>query len=399
MTFFRYKALGPDGARIAGKIDSPSSAEAVRELRARNISVFEIEALKKAGDTASRARVTNEDYYRVIEQLGILSSAGVPILEAVETLAGNANKLALRDQLSRIAIDLRQGRSLSDAIASHMPSLPAYAPNLLRLAEATGQFPRVAKMIAGQMQRSDKIAKDTQSALSYPLFLVCVGVVAVSFIFYFVVPRFAGMVQGNEEKLPAFTRTIFDLGVGFQNNAVLILLALGLAGAGGLLVSRSAAFKPLFNALLYSLPIVGTLRKLSERGTWLRVSGLSLEAGARLLEALDLASGAASGTGRAYVYEELQQSVRAGMNLGDAIQMNMDLDPMVVNLVMTGQKAGKLPEMLLIGADIYEERLQSAAKRLTELAEPVAILLISAIVGAVVVSLVMAMTSIYDVAL
>ncbi len=399
MTFFRYKALGPDGAKIAGKINSASSAEAVRELRARNISVFEIEPLKTAGDGASRARVSNEDYYRIIDQLGILASAGVPILEAVETLAGNANKLALRDQLSSIAVDLRQGRSLSETVARHMPGLPNYAPNLLRLAEATGQFPRVAKMIAGQMQRADKIAKDTQSALSYPLFLVAVGFAAVSFIFYFVVPRFAGMVEGNEDKLPAFTKTIFDLGVGFRENAVLVMLALGALAFVSLLVSRNAAFKPALAALAYRLPVIGNLRKLSERGTWLRVSGLSLEAGARLLEALDLASAAASGTGRTHVYEELQQSVRSGMNLGDAIQMNMDLDPMVVNLVLTGQKAGRLPDMLLISADIYEERLQAAAKRLTELAEPVAILMISAIVGGVVVALVMAMTSIYDVAL
>lgn len=399
MAFFSYKALGPDGTKIAGRINSASRTDAVRELRARNISVFEIEALRKGGKNTSRARVSNEDYYRAIDQLGLLSSAGVPILGAVETLAANASKYVLRDQLARIAVELRQGRSLSDAIASHMPSLPAYAPNLLRLGEATGQFARVAKMIAAQMQRSDKIAKDTRSALTYPLFLVCVGVVAVAFIFYFVVPRFAGMVRGNEEKLPAFTRTIFDLGVSFHENAAVILLLVGLGAIAGLAVSRSAPMRPVWDAFLHRVPIIGTLRKNAEHGIWLRVSGLSLQAGARLLDALDLASAAASGTGRAHVYEELQQSVRAGMNLSDAIQLNMDLDPMVVNLVMTGQQAGKLPDMLLAGADIYEERLQSASKQLTELAEPIAILLISAIVGAVVVSLVMAMTSIYDVAL
>jgi general secretion pathway protein F len=399
MAFFSYKALGPDGTKIAGRINSASRTDAVRELRARNISVFEIEALRKGGKNTSRARVSNEDYYRAIDQLGLLSSAGVPILGAVETLAANASKYVLRDQLARIAVELRQGRSLSDAIASHMPSLPAYAPNLLRLGEATGQFARVAKMIAAQMQRSDKIAKDTRSALTYPLFLVCVGVVAVAFIFYFVVPRFAGMVRGNEEKLPAFTRTIFDLGVSFHENAAVILLLVGLGAIAGLAVSRSASMRPVWDAFLHRVPIIGKLRKNAEHGIWLRVSGLSLQAGARLLDALDLASAAASGTGRAHVYEELQQSVRAGMNLSDAIQLNMDLDPMVVNLVMTGQQAGKLPDMLLAGADIYEERLQSASKQLTELAEPIAILLISAIVGAVVVSLVMAMTSIYDVAL
>ena len=399
MAFFKYKALSPDGTKIEGKVNSANSAEAIRELRARSINVFEIAAVKVPGESVSGRRVTNEDYYRIIDQLGILSSAGVPILEAVETLAGNANKRSLRDQLSSIAVDLRQGRSLSETVASHMPELPNYAPNLLRLAEATGQFPRVAKMIAAQMQRSDKIAKDTQSALSYPMFLVSVGVVAVSFIFYFIVPRFAGMVQGNEEKLPASTRIIFEVGIGFRENFVYFGAVAGLLVLASVVLPQSPVFKRSLSRLANSLPIIGNLRKLAERGTWLRVSGLSLEAGAKLLEALDLASAAASGTGRAHVYEELQQSVRAGMNLGEAIQMNMDLDPMVVNLVMTGQKAGKLPEMLLIGADIYEERLQAAAKRLTELAEPVAILVISGVVGAVVVSLVMAMTSIYDVAL
>ncbi|MEO1476743.1 MAG: type II secretion system F family protein, partial [Pseudomonadota bacterium] len=299
---------------------------------------------------------------------------------------------------AEVGTRLRQGDTLSDAMEEELPALPRYVPNLLRMGEATGQFNRVAEMISDQMTKAETLRKEMRGALNYPIFLLSVGVVAVCFIFYFVVPRFASMVAGNEDRLPAFTKIVFNTGLAFRENFFLIIAVL----VGGIFVLMALLRTPGVSAavgrLLDGAPIIGRFRKLGEEGGWLRVLGLSTEAGARLLDALSMATTASVPPGRIHIYRELEQNIRSGMTLTDAVQLNLSLDPIAVNLIRTGEKAGQLPAMLLSAADIYQRRLEARSKQLTELAEPVAILLISLIVGGVVVSLVTAMTSIYDVA-
>ena len=400
MGLFRYKALDVDNTEKVGKITSSSREEAIRDLQSRQINVYSIQEVAASGsDKMLSGPVKQDEYFRFIEQIGILVKAGVPVLEAVDSLKENVKRQALQDQLNAISKDLRQGTSFSDAVAINMSTLPSYAPHLFRMAEATGKLADVAGMIAGQMRRAQEIRKELKSALNYPLFLFSVGVLAVGFIFYFIVPRFAGMVAGNEDKLPAFTRMVFETGLSFKENFVLVMSALGGLVALLLVLSRQSAIRKTFIMMTYKLPIIGKFMKLLEEGTWLRVLGLSTQAGARLLDGLELAASAAAPAGRRHAYAELQQSVRSGVNVSEAVKLNLDIDPLALNLISTGQKAGQLPEMLLIAAEAYDEEIEVFSKRLTALAEPIAIMFISAIVGGVVISLVTAMTSIYDVAL
>ncbi len=400
MGLFRYKALDVDNTEKVGKITSSSREEAIRELQSRQINVYSIQEVAASGsDKMLSGPVKQDEYFRFIEQIGILVKAGVPVLEAVDSLKENVKRQALQDQLNAISKDLRQGTSFSDAVAINMPTLPSYAPHLFRMAEATGKLADVAGMIAGQMRRAQEIRKELKSALNYPLFLFTVGVLAVGFIFYFIVPRFAGMVAGNEEKLPAFTRMVFETGLSFKENFILVIGAISGLTVLALVLSRQSAVRKTFIMMTYKLPIVGKFLKLIEEGTWLRVLGLSTQAGARLLDGLELAASAAAPAGRRHAYAELQQSVRSGVNISEAVKLNLDLDPLALNLISTGQKASKLPEMLLTAAEAYDEEIEIFSKRLTALAEPIAIMCISAIVGGVVIALVTAMTSIYDVAL
>ena len=373
---------------------------AIRELRIREIHVFEIKAIDHALARAGKSgALTNEDYYRLIEQLAALSSAGVNVLESIESLGSNAPKARMREHLAKVAADLRQGQSLSSSFQRNMPGLPRYVPSLFRMAEATGNFSEVATLVSTQMAQSEKLRRELQSALNYPFFLLAIGFITVGFLFYFVVPRFAGMVRGNEEKLPAFSRVVFDLGTGFHDNFAIV--AAGFLGGAVFLfaVSRSPGFQGLMTRLKFHAPVIGRLASLQENGAWLRVLGLATRSGARLLEALRLAGDAAAGPGRQHVFNEVELNVRAGMLLSDAAQLNLSLDPLALNLLKTGERAGNLPEMLMSASRMYDENTAQFTRRLTELAEPVAIMVLSGIVGGVVISLVTAMTSIYDVAL
>jgi type II secretory pathway component PulF len=399
MAFFEYKALDQGGGAVSGKIASSSQEEAVRELRTRNLSVFDIRiAANRRAGRGDGVAPSQSEYLRIIQQIGVLVKSGVSILDAVDSLRRNAPRRRMRDQLGLIAADLRQGAAFSEAVGRHMPVLPAYAAPLFRMAEATGQLAPVATMIADQMKRAETIRKSVRDALNYPLFLLCVGIAAVGFIFYFVVPRFSGMVAGHEDKLPMFSRLLFAAGIGFQDNAVIIVPIIGGVVALAIVLFRQAGVRSWFADVSHLLPVLGPWSRMVEQGTWLRVMGLATHAGSRLLEALELAAAAAAPRSRRHLYDEVRQSVRGGMNLGDAVGLSLDLDPMAMNLINTGLKSSQLPAMLLAAAETYDEEIEAYSKRVTTLAEPIAILTISAIIGSVVISLVTAMTSIYDVA-
>lgn len=400
MQFFKYQGLAGDGRNISGRVAARNREAAIKDLRSRQVDVVEIREMEAGNARKLRTgRPKTEDYAQVIEQLDVLSAAGVNIMEAVDTIGEMAPNEQVRRELAAISQKLRQGHPLSTAMEAEMPALPRYVPNLLRMAEVTGKFPQVAGMISSQMTSAEALRQEMKSALNYPLFLISVGFAAVSFIFYFVVPRFAGMVAGQEDKLPGFTRAVFDSGVWFKDNIGIFFLGLAIAVFLSVALMRVQSVADAVSRFLDSAPIIGQFRKLSEEGGWLRVLGLSTQSGARLLDALELATNASVAPVRQHLYRELQQNIRSGLSLTHAVQLNLDLDPIAVNLIRTGEKASRLPDMLLSAAEIYQKRLSARSRQLTDLAEPLAILLISFIVGGVVVSLVTAMTSIYDIAI
>jgi type II secretory pathway component PulF len=399
MGYYQYRALTREGERVAGKIMAADTDEVLRNLRERGLQVFELKPISQAGTALKTGKVTPEEYFRIIQQTGVLVGAGVPILEAVESLRATVTRKRLAEEMALILADLRQGSNFSDAVERHMPGMPRYAPPLLRLAEATGQFAPIAGMVAEQMQTEEQLRKDVRSSLNYPLFLMSVGVLATGFIFYFVVPRFQGMVAGQEDKLPAASRLVFDAGLAFRDNFLLIT---GVIAAIVFAVSVAARLGPVRQAasrIAFRMPVIGGFKRLTEQGAWLRVMGLSSQAGGRMTDNLDLAASITTDPARRNAYDELQRSVRSGQALSAAIRLNLDFDPLAVNLIETGERAGRLPEMLMSASAIYDSKLSELSKRLTSLAEPTAVLVISAIVGGVVLSLVTAMTSIYDVAL
>ena len=155
MGFYRYRAIDGDGKSVSGRLAAASPEAAAKELRGRRVDVFELKELEVGSKHAARKQKPKlEDYSQIIEQLGVLSTAGISILEAVETVAAMAPKQQLVDELRAAGRRLRQGETLSDAIEMEMEALPSYVPNLLRMGEATGQLAKVTKMISAQMTKS-----------------------------------------------------------------------------------------------------------------------------------------------------------------------------------------------------------------------------------------------------
>ena len=396
MASFSYKGLKRDGAPVEGRISAADDAEAISQLRTQGILAYEVRSADGEGQRFDRRRARPKDRHRFIRQLATLLKAGSPLLAAFDSLLEEEPCRELSEQMRLIRSDLRGGGRLSGALSRHMPVLPDYAPRLVELGEATGSLDVRLNEVASQMERDLASVEEVRNALAYPAFLAVAGVGAVIFIFMFVVPRFSALLDNAQADIPAISRVVLGIGQFFNANAPLVI------GGAVLLVVllvqawRAPATRRALTVLAFRMPVLGRFLESSDTARWARVTGTALSAGAGLIDALALAERGVLSPRRREGLEQVRRAVRSGEALETALRAHTTTDAMTLNLVRTGRLSGALDEMLIFVAEAGEQEARNLAKRLTSLAEPLAIAFIASIIGLIVISLVLAMSSLYS---
>ena len=401
MAIFKYKALDRNGITVRGELEALSETEAFETLQRRRLEAFDIGVKPESSELfGSTRRVKPKDLARYVRQLATLLSAGVTLLDALGSLSRSNAHPKLAQASNAIRKDLRAGARLSAAMGEHLPQLPRYVPRLAELGEATGQSAKALSDAAERMEYEDQMRSEITTALAYPMFLAVVGGVITFLMFLFIVPRFDQMLAGNRENLPMMSKLVIGAGVGLKNNLFSVLLVFAILIGGGVFISKSDSLRANLRSWLERLPVVGPVLVQSDLGGWARTMGIALDNGADLLTALQLGEyGLRSARLRAGM-RVVRSEIRAGRNIDEVLEENIpDFDPLTIDLVRTGRASGGLSDMLLFVGKTQEAETKELTKRLSTLAEPIAIMLIAGIVGTIVISIVMAMTSLYDFAI
>ena len=400
MASFQYKAFDKTGRSLSGSVAAVSEKAAFDILSGRGLSPYELklqQARRRGLGFARRRRIKTRDLSRYMRQMSTLVGAGVTLGDALDTLSRSASLPALAERTKLLKRELRAGNRLSYALERHFPDLPDFVVRLAELGEATGALAAALSDAADRMESEEALQSEIRSALTYPVFLATIGAAIVLLMFVFVVPRFDALIGDNRDAVPAISRAVIGFGVSLRENWPQIV-ALILGGvAGGWTLQRNKSVRGAMRAQAERLPVVGRFLIDGDVGNWCRTVGVALKNKAHLVAALELGeSGCRSRSLRANL-EILRREVRAGRPLDEVLaEVEQRIDPMVIDLIRTGRNAGALGEMLLFAAGIFEKSAKERSKQLTALMEPAAILLISLVVGTIVVSIVLAMTSLYD---
>jgi len=398
MARYKYKALDHHGQTVNGEIDASSEAAVYKAIQARQLEIFKIEEVKSSKPIFTRrGAAKRKDMARYIRQLATLIRAGVSLLDALKSLAKSNAHPALAEASEKVRKDLRSGLRLSTAMENHLPALPPYVPRLAELGEATGQSAKALTDASERMEFEDSMRQEIRTALSYPMFLSIIGTAIVLLMFLFVVPRFGTLIGSKTENLPTLSRWVIGAGLGLKANAVPIF--------GGTFIGIIAIrlfFKRLnlgdkLRNVMERMPIIGPVLIKADLGGWCRTVGVALDNGADLLSALQLGEYGLRSPRLKRAFIATRSEIRAGKNIDEILNLSVpDFDPLTIDLIRTGRTSGELAKMLLFVGKSEEEETREMAKRLSSLAEPIAILIVSLIVGTIVISIVMAMTSLYD---
>ena len=393
---FQYQAMARDGTMTKGVLSAGDEASAMRRLAADGMTVLKIAPAAAPKADGKDRNLRPAERVLVLRQMALMLEAGVSLLEALETVAQGMQARKGRAQFQAAIAALRRGDSLGSSLEEHVPGFPFYVYAMARVGEASGRVAEVLKEAAEQMAYEDRLRRDFGNAMTYPAFLGFAGVAAIGFIFTQVVPRFAVMIGEDRTNVPAMSRWVLAAGEFANANLGAVGIAVGGLITFIIVVVANPAVKAATYSVAHGLPVVGPVIQAREIASWARLTAFALNNGVPILSAAELARAAVPIGPFRQGLDLLESDLRAGLTLDASLGSHTALEAMDLSLLRAGQKSGAIGAMFGFMADNYEARLRDRMKRMTSLLEPVAIAVISIVVGFVALSLVLALSSVYE---
>jgi len=410
MPFFRYKAVDSAGAVTLGDIEAPQESSVAERLRDLGLMPIRIEPVSSpAAATASggaagrrvlfaKKKVNADDLLGFTRELATLLAAGLPLDRALQVLISLTPPGPVRDMQQRIRDDLRGGSSLSQALEAQKGQFSRFYINIVRAGEAGGALPLVLGRLAEFLERARELGETVKSALIYPVILIVVAVTALMALLIFVVPQFQQMFQEAGKALPLPTQIVISVGDYFRSYwwtllAAAIVLRLWWREQMGKPASRAK-----WDARFLRLPLVGDLVAKVETARFSRTLGTLLGNGVSLLGGLSIVKETLSNVVLAQALDEVIVKLREGRGLGQPLLETGLYPPLAIHMVKVGEETGRLEEMLYRVADVYDREVQTAVKRMLALLEPAMIIGLALVVGLIIMSILIGLYSVNDLA-
>jgi len=403
MARFRYQGFDPSGARVSGIVESEGLELARADLRSRGLLLSALAAERAGRDWRQTVGLRDErvglaDLEFLTSELSLLLESGVRIDRAIGILQRTGRGGAVDRLLRSLGNELKQGRQLSEAAADHPEVFDPLYVNLLALGEASGQLPEVFRRLADDLRFRRDIRQKVLQAASYPLVVLGVCVLALLFIFNFVVPNLTTLFADATE-LPWYTSLL--LGTSEFMRRYQWLLA-GALAVGSLLLWQARSRPGVAQAredLSLSTPLVRDATLMVERIRFASGLGMMLESGVPVDRALHLATGSIRHSALRREVAVAVEKVRRGEQLSGALRQTRLFPDYFASLLEVGEESGELGRVCNEVARRSRESFAAWTQRMTTLLEPLLILVMGLIVGGVVVVMMLSITSVADVGL
>ncbi|GHE41118.1 type II secretion system F family protein [Vulcaniibacterium thermophilum] len=397
---FRYQAIDPTGNNVSGSVHAPGEREAARELAAQGLTVFALRAqAEKRPLSHRRRRASSRELQLVLQEFATLLEAGVSLVVALASLAKSSHHPQLTRAFADMERAVRRGESFSNALRGAALPVPEYVHQLVQAGEATGRLADSLRAGVEQFEYDQRVSQEMRSALVYPSVLVMSGIAAVGIIFVWVVPRFGGLLTQHGDRMPPLSRLTISTGVWLSEHLWLVALVVLGALAGARALWSRETLRNRLAELAARMPVLGDWLIEAEVGRWSSTLSALLAGRVELIRALGLAAGSVR---LAFLRNRLAQvakAVKAGSTLSAALREHRALNPTGYDLVAVGEASGELPKLLAALARLYETTGRDRMKRVLQLIEPLAIIIIGAVVGTIVTAIILAITSVNDVPL
>jgi general secretion pathway protein F len=400
---FYYRAVTSSGETLEGEMEARAAESVAERLQAQGHIPIEVEeaAAKSAGGwlgSFGGGRLGQDDIAMATREIATLLRAGLPLDRALEIVINLSANAAVRDIFSAIRQEVRGGAALHAAMEAQDGVFSRLYLNMVRAGETGGALEVVMARLTEFMERAKELRETVRSALIYPAILVLVAVISVMVLLIFVVPQFTQMFEESGKALPLPTQIVITVGEFLQ--AWWWALIAGGIGLYALFKRQMADPDARYgwDERFLDLPLVGDLIAKLEMARFSRTLGTLLDNGVSLLTALSIVKETLTNSVMAERLDEVAAKLKEGKGLGHPL-MEAEVFPRLgVHMVMVGEETGRLSEMLIQVADVFDREVQSAVKRTLGLLEPALILGLGLLIGGIIMSILVAILSVNELA-
>ena len=406
MPLYRYEAVSAAGELLQGEMEAADQAAVVSRiqasgqlpLRAHPVAGKPLRFAFARPRSASR-RIAGRELAGFTRELAALLHAGLALDRALQVIIDVSHDGAVRSLAVRVQEAVRGGAALSDALEAQERVFTRFHVSLIRAAEAAGALDAGLARLAEYQERSKALKDTVVSALIYPAILVAVAGASLLIILAYVVPQFTQLFADAGRALPLSTQVVIGAAELLRHYAWFLAAAL----IGLVLLVRlqlaSPAVRLRFDRLVLRLPIIGGLVQRIQMARFSRSLGTLLASGVSLLAALSIVKDIVSNRVLADSLELAADALKAGRSLADPLLATGLFPALGLQLIKVGEETGRLDEMLLRVADLYDGEVAAATQRMLALLEPVLIVGLGIVIAGVIMSILLAIVSVNDLAL
>jgi len=402
MATFFFRAVASDGKLRTGSLTAESDRTVTRELRKQGLTPIYVgvEQKKKAFELKLPAFVRGHrrDVLFFTQELSTLLNAGVPVDRAL-TITG---ELTERPQFRFIVLDtlrvLKGGKSLADSLALHHDYFSDLFVNMVRAGEASGSLASVFERLAEFEKSRDELRNYIISSMIYPALLALVGLSSIIVLLTYVVPKFATVFSESRMKIPVPTLIMLQVSKIVQTYWWMAASAVTVAAVTFRAYIRTSAGRLWWDTVRLRVPLLGDALRKAETARFARAMATLVANSVPLVQSIGIAGAILNNRMIAGALAEVAQGVKRGEGIATPVRKAAVFPPLAAHLLMVGEETGRLDQMFARMAEIYETDTRAAIKRFTALFEPLVILVMGVMVGALILSMLLAITSINDVA-
>jgi general secretion pathway protein F len=416
MPIFEYKAYVSGGAVKTGVIDADTPREARQRLRRDKILVSELRELRAGGKRrrgktpaarpgglarlGERLKTLRESpggpsgrdlevVAAVTRQMGTMLGAGIPMAEMLTAIIDQAESRRLETIFRSVRERITQGVSFGDALGDYPALFSDLYVNMVKAGEATGQVDIVLRRLADFLQRQRALQRKVVSALTYPMLMIMIGILVVSILMTFVVPKITEMLADTGQTMPLPTRILIDISDGFKKYWIVLPLSIAFLSVLYNRVYRTNRGQLVIDRFKLRIPIIGDLLRKSAIARFTRTLSTLLSSGVPAVRSLEITEKVVGNRILADATSHIRSRILEGTDIASPLKATAAFPPVVGYMVAVGEQSGQLEEMLDRIGDSYDEEIEVVTERITVVLEPIMIIILAVIVGYIVWSIVL----------
>ena len=400
MPRFFYIARNAAGQKKSGATEAATQEEAISRLQAENLIIINIfpehlelepglkeEVVRKSKFRPKHYRITADDLVLFCRQLSTLLGAGVTILKSLEIISKQIPSRRFLNVIKDLQQKMEQGFSLHQAMAKHPRAFSDLWVNVVESGEASGNLAMVLGRLASYLERNAAFRRKVISALIYPAILLAAGTIALLFLTFKIIPTFAELFKGFNIKLPLLTRLLIGVSIFIKNFAIIILIGIIVGFFLFRSYIRTKSGRKKFESFLFNLPVFGEFFRVFIIERFTSEMATLVESGVPILYSLEITEHSVSNLVMADIIRQIKEDVRDGKPLNQPLERSGFFEPMAVQMVTIGEEIGELSEMFKKLSVFYQEYIEVFLVRFTAMFEPIMLIFMGIVIGAIVIGM------------